>query len=275
MAIESLVWALLLFLCSSFLAWKGGFYTLPKQETSHLPAVSFLECALFFACFFLSFLLAAILIEIFFLLLASVWRDALPSAELGAWRMPLISFLALCCFLFISFKCDAQLLRRLVAMDRRAFAFGCLSFGVCVPVLLFLSAAISPLMEWFDVPFVDQNVIQALKSTSLYPIPFFFNALAVVFVAPFMEEVLFRGVLFGFLRARWGRFVAIITTSVWFALFHYSPTHGWRNLEIFSYLFVLSCYLGFIYERQRSLWAPIGLHACANLVNVALISAYK
>ncbi|MFZ0831622.1 MAG: type II CAAX endopeptidase family protein [Mycobacterium sp.] len=44
--------------------------------------------------------------------------------------------------------------------------------------------------------------------------------LIVVFVAPFCEEVVYRGMLWGALERRWGKWVALVVSTVVFALAH-------------------------------------------------------
>ncbi|MHC9296080.1 lysostaphin resistance A-like protein [Mycobacterium sp. LTG2003] len=48
--------------------------------------------------------------------------------------------------------------------------------------------------------------------------------LIVAFVAPFCEEVVYRGLLWGALEQRWGRWIALVVSTVVFALAHFEPT---------------------------------------------------
>jgi membrane protease YdiL (CAAX protease family) len=81
-------------------------------------------------------------------------------------------------------------------------------------------------------------------------------AIAVV-AAPVTEELVFRGCLYGVLRQVGGRAVAIIVTSVLFALIH-------AHLASMPGLLMLAVCLSLIYEFTGSLWAPIALHALFN-----------
>jgi membrane protease YdiL (CAAX protease family) len=70
-----------------------------------------------------------------------------------------------------------------------------------------------------------------------------------VVLAPAIEELLFRSVLFGWLRRRWGTAVGVLVSSAAFAAFHLSPS-------AFLPLFFVGVLLAAVYHRTRSvLWA--------------------
>lgn len=93
--------------------------------------------------------------------------------------------------------------------------------------------------------------------------PAFLLALGVlaVLVAPVTEELLFRGALFGSLRARIGSRAAALISSVLFAAVHSS---------VFALvpLFVLALVLCWVYERSGSLVAPIVVHMLNNATSL-------
>ena len=104
--------------------------------------------------------------------------------------------------------------------------------------------------------------------TFAHPSLFVLTISTIVIFAPVIEELLFRGFLQSFIRQHLGSKQAICITSVLFAFFHYSSEQGIGNLPIIISLFVLSLFIGFIYEKRGSLAAPIALHAIFNAVNV-------
>lgn len=83
----------------------------------------------------------------------------------------------------------------------------------------------------------------------------------VVIVGPFVEELVFRGVL---LRAlsRFGALVAVIGSAGLFALYHREP---W----LFVPMLALGTALGWLAWSRRSLWAAIALHSLYNAAAVA------
>lgn len=92
-------------------------------------------------------------------------------------------------------------------------------------------------------------------------------AILVVFVAPLLEEVLYRGILQRTLMSLdLGRWTAIIITSAVFVAMHLGAAQ-WHALPS---LFVLSLGFGWAYERTGRLAAPITMHVLFNALNLAL-----
>lgn len=118
---------------------------------------------------------------------------------------------------------------------------------------------------------IEQVAVQNLQGSAGDPQLFMVLAFAIVFAAPIYEEIVFRGYLQGWLKGRVGRAGAVVITSLVFALVHYAPEQGIGNVSIIASLFTLSCFLGFLYERQQSLIAAILLHGIFNFVTAATI----
>lgn len=89
------------------------------------------------------------------------------------------------------------------------------------------------------------------------------SILLVALVAPFAEELAFRGVMMPVLGARWGMWPAILITAVVYAGYHFS-------LWLFFPTFVLGVALGWLAWTRRSLWPAILLHV---LYNAAAVGA--
>ncbi len=82
-----------------------------------------------------------------------------------------------------------------------------------------------------------------------------------ILIAPVFEEMLFRGILQSVIRGLTPRpWEAIVITSVFFAV-----SHPWTHLPA---LFVLSCCMGYAYEKSGSLLRPIFIHALFNAANI-------
>ena len=79
----------------------------------------------------------------------------------------------------------------------------------------------------------------------------------------FIEEVLFRGILFRFLEAFGGSWFALALTSALFGLGHYWNDNA-TAFSSFAIAVEAGVLLGGAYMLTRSLWAPIGLHAAWN-----------
>ena len=94
--------------------------------------------------------------------------------------------------------------------------------------------------------------------------------LIIVFLAPFIEEVLFRGLVFGNLKNK-SRVVAYLVSCLLFAL-----VHVWQFAVVqqdMTYFLLMVQYLvpgavlAWAYESSGTLWASIGLHAAANALS--------
>ncbi len=115
----------------------------------------------------------------------------------------------------------------------------------------------------------DQLVILFLKTTFGKPLYFFLATFSIIIFAPLIEEWLFRGFLQSYLRRYFNAPIAITLSSATFSLFHFSKEQGLGNIPIIGSLFILSYFLGFVYERQGSLFAPMILHATFNTLSIA------
>ena len=98
--------------------------------------------------------------------------------------------------------------------------------------------------------------------------------LIVVLLAPFIEEVLFRGLVFGGLKSR-SRAVAYGVSCLLFAFLHvwqFAAVH--QDLTYFllmlQYL-VPGLVLAWCYDRSGTLWASLGVHVLANLLSAVTI----
>jgi membrane protease YdiL (CAAX protease family) len=175
------------------------------------------------------------------------WRSLPRSVHQGLWRSPAAKQ---------SYGKDLQM----------SFFAWCLAF----PFVLF----INQLLENFLIQVIgietipDQIAVRFVKMTAQYPFYFFLALVSVVIFAPLIEEFLFRGILQSFIRKHIGSTQAIFITALCFSFFHFSLEQGWGNLPIIGSLFPLALFLGFLYEKQKSLLSSIGLHSLFNLFSI-------
>ena len=90
------------------------------------------------------------------------------------------------------------------------------------------------------------------------------QAFTAIIVAPVGEELLFRGVLYGFIKQHGHPRLALWISAVLFA-----AVHG--NAVGFLFFIFFSMILVALYERTKNIFAPILLHALFNAVNFTLI----
>lgn len=92
-------------------------------------------------------------------------------------------------------------------------------------------------------------------------------ALAVLFIAiiaPVVEELFFRGVVYAAIRKRWGVAPGLVISSVLFAILHLT---AYTLLPIA----LIGIALAYLYEKTGSLGPPIILHALNNFLSVVLL----
>lgn len=99
----------------------------------------------------------------------------------------------------------------------------------------------------------------------------YMTLLIVVLLAPFVEEVLFRGLVFGNLKGK-SRPVAYVVSCALFALLHV-----WQFAVVYqdvTYFLLMLQYLvpgavlAWVYDRSGTLWTSIALHALTNALSV-------
>ena len=88
--------------------------------------------------------------------------------------------------------------------------------------------------------------------------------IAIVILAPLMEELLFRGYIFGDLEERLGRNPAILMTAVLFAIFHLDP---FTVIPIF----MMGLILGWVRARSGSLLPSLLAHSANNLIGLVYV----
>jgi hypothetical protein len=108
---------------------------------------------------------------------------------------------------------------------------------------------------------VQPDIALMFESTK-FPIALLFGGAV---VAPFVEEVFFRGFVFPGLRQRLGWKQAALASAGLFALAHFIPT---SLLPIF----ILGLIFAYLYQLSGSIWPAILMHMLTN--TVALSAAY-
>lgn len=100
-------------------------------------------------------------------------------------------------------------------------------------------------------------LISGTKRTASLPILFVAGAV----VGPFVEELVFRGLVYGALRKRLSTAPAVLLVTAFFALAHTAQSGGGYIPWIEAVGGVAFC---LVYEKSRSLWAPYLVHALGN-----------
>jgi membrane protease YdiL (CAAX protease family) len=88
--------------------------------------------------------------------------------------------------------------------------------------------------------------------------------IVVAFIGPVVEEVFFRGFLYSAFKKNWGVLPALFISSVLFSVVH---------LQVYSFipLFLIGWLLAYLFEKTRSLFPAIFLHAVYNLILILIL----
>jgi membrane protease YdiL (CAAX protease family) len=124
-------------------------------------------------------------------------------------------------------------------------------------VYIILSALLTAFAMAF-LTFIDFNEVQDTGFGELVTRPEYLLAfLSLVVLAPVVEEIIFRGYLFGKLRKHAPVWVAVLITSLLFAIVHFQGNVG---VDVFA-LGIVLCLLRVV---SGSLWPSILLHMLKN-----------
>ena len=97
-----------------------------------------------------------------------------------------------------------------------------------------------------------------------------------IFLAPIMEEVVFRGVVFQSLRKK-SRLLAYGVSVGLFCLYHvwqYAVAYQDPVMLLYALEYIpITLAITWSYERSGSLWTAIAFHAANNLMNFMVIEA--
>lgn len=127
-----------------------------------------------------------------------------------------------------------------------------------VPIIFLISIVSKQLLP----EFTEQQQVQDLRASFFEIISR--DGIIIIFLAPIIEEVVFRGLFYAALKSYFPWIVSLIFSSVVFSLIH-------ENILAFTLLFSLSLLLTFIYELYGKLFYPILIHSCFNITMLFLI----
>ena len=126
-----------------------------------------------------------------------------------------------------------------------------ISFGICISLIYNITLYnLNNVIEFTDI----------FKSSN---IPIIIQVISSGICGPILEELLFRGIVYNKLKTFNKIIVAIILTSIIFAFFHSSLINA-------IYAFGVSFILIYLYEKYKTLKAPILMHVFLNLTIILL-----
>lgn len=233
-SVQSILWAIL------YSVWVGGTFVFASAVIVGLPLSYFASDALY------SWLMTSI----------------------GSLTLAAVIYLVATAIVFSSFLVRqlplAEVKQRIGLSEH--FQLRMVAWAVFIWGLYFLtSVAITALLYGLNIHGLQLDQKQDIGFNQLSSILEYAAAFVLlVIVAPFFEELLFRGYLFGAIRKRSGFVVSTLLTSLTFALMH-----GQLNVGID--VFILSLFLCYLRERFDTIWPGVLVHAFKNGLAYALL----
>lgn len=270
------LFALFVSLITTFIAWYKSYFRLPPQDVSEVK----LHWGHLIGAFAIYFLVAFAVSTLASWYLNGLSAEAkqklfLEINAVKAWINLIAMAVVLVALLIYLQFLGKNILQIVVGQScnrLRDFGMGIVSWLISFPLVIAMSQFANMLMILFHWQSQEQIAVRFFKSTMPNPVVYIITCIFVVLIIPLIEEIIFRGFLQNWLLNFFGRKRAIIITAIIFSLFHFSVSQGYGNVEIIPTLFVLACFLGFIYARQKSIYASWGLHATFNGINVLFMS---
>ncbi len=96
----------------------------------------------------------------------------------------------------------------------------------------------------------NNNLIVTLVSTGL--------------IGPIIEELMFRGIIYNELKNKYSNMKAILITTIFFAIIHF-------NIIQILYGLIIGFILIFVYEKYKTIKAPIILHMASNITTTLFL----
>ncbi|MDD4349125.1 MAG: CPBP family intramembrane metalloprotease [Opitutales bacterium] len=147
--------------------------------------------------------------------------------------------------------------------NRRWMRTTILRFFQFLPLVLLASLAVNLAYEKLGIVIEPQEVIILMMRID-DPLLWVVAVFSTVVFAPLAEELVFRGVVYRFLKSRFRPELAVIVSAALFSVIHI-------ELSVLLPLFVLGIVLALVYEETGDIRAPILFHGIFNLQTMGLI----
>ncbi|MGH8278644.1 MAG: lysostaphin resistance A-like protein [Gammaproteobacteria bacterium] len=135
------------------------------------------------------------------------------------------------------------------------------AYGVAV-LLAILLLLLAILVERLDPPELSRLTGPAEQLARAHGLPYVLFVICVVFIAPPLEEFVFRGVAFAAVARSFGMLAAVVLTTLAFMLLHYADNvHYWPGFLLVGALGLAAAGLRL---RFKSLWPGIVMHCGYN-----------
>lgn len=153
--------------------------------------------------------------------------------------------------------------------NRRSLSSGFVVFLIALPVITLVNLLWLGLLQLLGAPAEQQDLLRLFTETESIPLLLILITLATL-VAPLAEELLFRAMLFRYLRTRIPRWIALLLPGLIFASLHVNWMTG-DGLASFAPLVMLAVVFSLAYERTGRIGTVIVAHAFFNLHTILIL----
>jgi len=147
--------------------------------------------------------------------------------------------------------------KTLDAVKEETKEFAIKNVAICTAITLVMALGINFCFAGFEFFKFDATYLEATKRT--YDVAWPIALILYVVVAPFVEELVYRGIIFNAIRGKVKPMFAAILSAALFA-------YGHPGVLQLVYAFIIGFMFAYAYHHTRKLWVPIMMHSVINLV---------
>lgn len=203
-----------------------------------------------FTAFFAVSLIYSIITFIF--MLVTGLQDITPEVD---YCLMVLAAMAACAVLYLWYKKYMSIREREQVNLRKVLGIKNIGsyLAIAAGCQLFFSGVLTLIRPLFQTLFAyyDESISSIFISDALIV------GVNVVIISPFMEELIFRGIFFNRLRYELPFYAANLMQAVLFGIYHWDIIQG-------IYAFGIGLILGYLYEKTRTLCAPVLVHMMIN-----------
>lgn len=135
---------------------------------------------------------------------------------------------------------------------------------IYIPLLFGISISLIYNISFYNF----NNIVHFTNNFDGSTIPLYIQIITTGIIGPILEEILFRGIVYNKLKEFNPTMRSIILTSIIFGLIHF-------NLLNSIYAFGVSFMFIYLYEKYKTLKAPITMHMALNITTILTLDIIK
>ena len=139
----------------------------------------------------------------------------------------------------------------------------CAALGIALNILIMCVFSV------ISVPQAKDSPVEEMIGDNLI-----FEIITIALMVPFLEEIIFRGIVLKRLTRITRRHTAVFLQGVVFGLIHFNLDFINPNVDQVLYAFILGIIIGYIYIWFGSVWYAVSVHGAFNLTPIILIRIF-